>query len=667
MFLRFPARARRLTAVLAATALLGVGASAAAAAAPALPAAANTPFVTRDGSQLRIGGKPFRFAGSNNYYLHYQSATARDNVLDKAAAVGFDVLRTWGWFDTGTADGANPTAGSQNGVYLQYWDGTGHPKYNDGPNGLARLDAVIARAAQDHLRLVIPFTNNWADFGGMDKYVEWAGDSHHDDFYTDPKIRGWFQDYIAHLLNHTNTITGVKYKDDPTIMTWELANEPRCVGSGRYPRSAGCTTGTLTSWADGVSTFIKSVDRRHLVSVGDEGFFADQPGTDDWTHNGGEGVDTVALAALPNIDVMSYHLYPDGWGKTADWGTQYILDHAKAARKIRKPVMLGEFGYRDKATRNTVYQRWTDAVYASGTNGALYWILSDALDDGTLYGDYDGFTVYCPSPVCTTIGDFSRRMRGTKLTFPPVADDDTTTVEFGSNASLTVTANDIFWLPAVRINTKSVDLDPAAPGTQTTRTVTAGTFRAAAGGVVSFTPVDGFAGRAATTYTVADNLGRVSNAATVTVTVKPSPTAPQILFDFEDGVQGWAPASFNPTAGSVATTTAFHADGTQGLRISATDGGWFGATLAAPVDLSARAELSFASPSANGSFAVSFQSGPALAWCQGDAKPVDGWPGVYAMDLTAVAPGCPGIADVRTVNIYVGGNQQQSIDAVTIS
>jgi mannan endo-1,4-beta-mannosidase len=666
MILRLPARARRLTAVLTAIALLALGSPVAASAAPPAPAATNPPFVTRDGSQLQVGGNPFRFAGTNNYYLLYQSPTARNNVIDKAASSGFDVLRTWGWFDTGTADGTAPTSGSQNGVYLQYWDNTGHPKYNDGPDGLARLDAVIARARQDHLRLVIAFTNNWADFGGMDKYVEWAGDSHHDDFYTDPTIRKWFQDYIAHLLNHTNTVTGVKYKDDPTIMTWELANEPRCIGSGKYPRSADCSTSTITSWAGGVSSFIKSVDRRHLVSVGDEGFFADQPTSDDWTHNGGEGVDTVALASLPNVDVMSYHLYPDGWGKTADWGTQYILDHAKAAKKIHKAVMLGEFGLKDKSVRNPVYQRWTDAVYASGTNGALYWILSDALDDGTRYGDYDGFTVYCPSPVCTTISDFSRRMRGTGLTFAPVADDDIATVDFATGAAIKVTGNDIFWLPAVRIDPRTVDLDPAA-GIQRTRTTATGTFTADASGTVSFVPAEGFAGRTTITYTVADNLRRTSNQASITVTVKPSPTGTRTLFDFENGVQGWAPATFNATAGSTATTTAFHADGAQSLQITGTDGGWFGATLADPLDLSARSELSFASPSANGSFAVSFQTGPGYDWCQGDARPADGQTGEYVLDLTAVAAGCPGINDVRTVNVYVGGGQQQMIDAMTIS
>src|SRR6185437_10901910 len=65
----------------------------------------------------------------------------------------------------------------------------------------------------------------------------------------------------------------------------------------------------------------------------------------------------------------------------------------------------------------------------------------------------------------------------------------------------------------------------------------------------------------------------VSNPAVVTVTVKPQPGAALELFDFEDVVQGWGPDDFNPTAGTVATTTAFHTDGVQGLQLTGTDGG----------------------------------------------------------------------------------------------
>lgn len=37
------------------------------------PEAGGGGFVTRQGKDLRLDGKPFRFAGSNNYYLMYKS------------------------------------------------------------------------------------------------------------------------------------------------------------------------------------------------------------------------------------------------------------------------------------------------------------------------------------------------------------------------------------------------------------------------------------------------------------------------------------------------------------------------------------------------------------------------------------------------------------------
>ncbi len=365
-------------------------------------------FVRAVGPQLVLDGQPYRFAGTNNYYLMYKSQYMVDDVLTAAASSSFRVLRTWGSLENGDDD-SDSTEDKGDGVYFQYWDGT-QPAFNDDADGLEHLDYVVAKAGQLGIRLVIPLVNNWGDFGGMDQYVAWRGGrTYHDQFYTDPVIRQWFTDWIAHLLNRTNTITGVRYKDDPTILMWELANEPRCTGSGQFPASLFCGTQTVTNWANDISTFIKKIDRHHLVSVGDEGFYC-LPFRSDWTENCSQGVDTLALASLPNVDVMSFHLYPDTWGKDAAWGTQWIQRHFADASRVGKPAMLGEFGLQDESLRNPVYQEWTDAVLASGGSGALNWILSGKQDDGSLYADYDGFTVYCPSPVCATLVDFSKKM-----------------------------------------------------------------------------------------------------------------------------------------------------------------------------------------------------------------------------------------------------------------
>ena len=109
-----------------------------------------------------------------------------------------------------------------------------------------------------------------------------------------------------------------------------------------------------------MSRHIKSVDRHHLVGVGDEGFFCDDPAHEDWTRNCGEGVDTVALTRLPAVDLMSFHIYPAAWGKDLAWTHDWIARHVREADRVGKPVLWGEFGWLDKATRNTVYKEWTD-------------------------------------------------------------------------------------------------------------------------------------------------------------------------------------------------------------------------------------------------------------------------------------------------------------------
>ncbi|OUC90853.1 cellulase family glycosylhydrolase [Streptosporangium minutum] len=570
-------------------------------------------LVTRRGSHLTLDGKPFRFAGTNSYYLMYKSKTMVDDVFARAKKADLSVIRTWGFLDIGHQDGSDSIHHKEDGVYFQYWDGS-KPAYNDGADGLAHLDYVLWKARQSGIKLVIPFVNNWSAYGGIDQYVRWAKGQHHDDFYTDPTIKGWYKNWISHLLNRVNPLTGVAYKDDPTVMAWELANEPRCKGSGNYPTSPSCSTTTLTTWADEISRHVKAVDSEHLLSVGDEGFYC-RPGGADFTEDCSEGIDTVALTRLPKIDLMSLHLYPDHWSKDAAWGTTWIRRHLSDARAIGKPVLLGEFGLQDKATRNPTYQRWLETFVLGGGDGFMYWMIAGTQDDGTLYPDYDGFTVYCPSPVCQTVTNASAMMRGRLPIFAPVADHDSAVTPYGTAVTVDAVANDIAYL--VKIRPSSLDLAPAKAGRQKTLTTAQGTFTAASG-TVTFTPADGFSGRASATYTVRDTLLRLSDTAEITVTVKSDPGAAITLFSFEEGVQGWGPASWQSDAGSVAHSDEFASDGTHGLRVDATGGGWFGATLAEPIDLSAKGtlKLDLRSATVGTSTSVAFQTGPGHTWCQ---------------------------------------------------
>ena len=44
------------------------------------------------------------------------------------------------------------------------------------------------------------------------------------------ECRSAFKTYVKNIINRRNTITGVLYRDDPTIMAWDLANEPYVLG-----------------------------------------------------------------------------------------------------------------------------------------------------------------------------------------------------------------------------------------------------------------------------------------------------------------------------------------------------------------------------------------------------------------------------------------------------
>lgn len=610
-------------------------------------------FVKRDESELRLNGKPFRFGGANNYYLMYKSQAMVDDVLTTAAANNFNVIRMWGSLEIGNQDGSNSINGKSDGVYFQYWNGSA-PAYNDGEDGLKRLDYAIYKAGQLNLKLVIPFVNNWNAFGGIDQYVRWRGGQYHDEFYTDPLIRQWYKNWIAHLLNRTNSYTGVQYKNDPTIMTWELANEPRCKSAGAYPASPTCTTQTLTTWADEMSTYIKSIDKNHLVSVGDEGFYC-IPGATDWTENCGEGVDTIAFTRLKNIDVMSLHLYPDSWGKDAAWGTQWIARHIRDAKANRKAVMLGEFGLLDKNIRNPVYKQWTDTVLRNGGNGALFWILSGKQDDGTLYPDYDGFTVYCPSPVCTMLSNFGQMMAGRRDYFPPVADNDSAITNFNTPVTLDPAANDIAYGRAMIVR-GSLDLDPATAGQQTNRTIAGqGTFTLQSDNTVTFTPVSGFAGKVTASYTIQDSRGQTSNVANLIVTVKPDPTAAIKLFSFEDGTQGWAPGNWQGNVGTVAQSTRFATDGSASLQVDATSGAWFGLDFSSSVNLTGKTRLKFdlKTGAAGTSQSVALKLGDSYTWCQAP------WSNINAnttttvdIDLTNLGCSAPDLSKVQSIYVW---------------
>ena len=611
---------------------------------------AQSSFVQATNGQLVVDGQPFRFAGTNNYYLMYSPQTQVDTIFDTASANGFKVLRTWAWIDIGFADGTQSVAGKPNGIYFHYWTGTA-PAFNDDDNGLKRLDYVIYKASQSGIRLILPFTNNWTDFGGMDQYVRWRGLKTHDAFYTDPTIRGWYQDYIQHLLTRVNSYSGIAYKDDPAILGWELANEPRCSGSGLYPASSACTTRTLTDWAGEMASFIKSIDPNHLVSAGDEGFYC-QPDAprNDWTLNCTQGVDTIALAQAPGIDWMSFHLYPGGWARSVDWGTQWVTSHFNDAAAIGKPALMGEFGYESGSVRLPAYKQWTDALLAARGAGGLFWWL-------TRQSAYDSFDVACPGAVCALMTNLGPQLdAGQTFDFAPIVDDHEFKVEFETPATLNPLTNAIAYNNAT-LDPATMTLDPDAR------------FALQSDGTIRFTPAPGFAGKTAVRYTIADSGGRVSNAGQIRVTVNAPAGASFTLFSFETGTEGWDQGGWQPSIGTVAVSTDWSTDGSQSLKVSSTGDGWFGVTLSPAQNWIGKTKFTYQVKTLDKgtSAAGVIKVGNNYLWCQSDFGFVPaGTEALLEVDLTKMSCGTPDLSKVQEMYVWFSGGGTYYLDAVRI-
>jgi mannan endo-1,4-beta-mannosidase len=386
---------------------------AASACAPALPPAA--PRAPEPNATFEVDGQPLCFTGSSNYYAIYKPRPMVDDLFRAASELKLRVLRVWGMLDRGSLDGTVPNvdgSGEKDGVYFQYWDpATGRAAYNDGENGLARLDYVLAAAARHDIKLIVVLTNNWRAFGGIDQYLTWYGRAHHHEFFTAPELKQAYRNWVEHVLTRVNSVNGRRYHDDPTIFAWELANEPRCKSGGAFDSTVGWDTTTITSWADEMSSFVKSLDSNHLVSVGDEGFL--DAGGRHWTYQASDGVDHTALTALQHVDFGTFHLYPDDWGTPQGFEEQWIEDHLDVARRLGKPTVLEEYGLkaaRGSEQRLASYRRYDELVLRHGGSASMPWMLAGN-EGNARYPDYDGFTFYRDDALGKQLASYAKAFR----------------------------------------------------------------------------------------------------------------------------------------------------------------------------------------------------------------------------------------------------------------
>ena len=346
------------------------------------PAAADA-FVRTAGAQFTLGGKPFFITGVNNHYLPWGSEAEVTRVLDGAVAMGANVVRTFLQPVIGSPDdAAKPTiwsfhrdqADSSNlnvhGNYLLYWDSESQSMgINIGLNGIQKVDFFISEAKKRGLRLIIAFLDFWAYTGGAQQVRSWYGSTDRNQFFfADPRPRRDYKDWVGFILHRRNPLTGTAYRDDATIMAWELMNEPEAPLPLR------------NAWIEEMASYVKSLDANHLVATGEDRL------------NG-------AGFSMPAIDFVTWHGYPKYYDLTPEQFDRLITRNCALAAQHRKPVVLEEFGYarsNSKPNQAQAYKMWLDTMSGDpDCAGWLVWRLVGRQDSGAFPADtFDQFDVY---------------------------------------------------------------------------------------------------------------------------------------------------------------------------------------------------------------------------------------------------------------------------------
>ncbi len=342
-----------------------------------LDGSSQSSFVRRKGGQFSINGQPYYYIGVNYWYggllgLNQNKEKGIDRLrkeLDFLKSKGVNNLRV-----LAGAEGSGLVHGVERvGPPLQTEKGKFNASVLDG------LDILLDEMNRRDMKAILFFSNNWEWSGGFLQYLRWnnqiedsvfsrklSWDEMRDyvsKFYTCAPCKADYLKQVAYILNRTNRVTGKKYTDDPAIMAWELANEPRPM----RPAS----NNAYRQWVSDVAAFIKSKDRNHLVTTGHEG----EMGTESL-----QLFETVH--ADKNIDYLTIHIWPKNWSwfgtetmeqdfpKVISRTTDYIHKHAAVARKLNKPLVVEEFGLPrdhhsfDVTATTTLRDRYYDTVFS---------------------------------------------------------------------------------------------------------------------------------------------------------------------------------------------------------------------------------------------------------------------------------------------------------------
>ncbi|MCC8188568.1 MAG: beta-mannosidase [Bacteroides sp.] len=358
---------------------------------------ASHPFIRVEDGKFIRNGQPYYYVGTNFWYGAILGSEGeggdRERLLrelDFMKSIGIDNLRVLVGSDgsRGITAKVEPTLQVAPGVY------------ND--TLLAGLDYLLMEMGKRDMVAVLYLNNSWEWSGGYSQYLEWAGYGkapvpaedgwpeymeYVQQFVQSDSAKALFARYVEDMITRVNRYTHIKYVDDPTIMSWQIGNEPRAFSDANKPAFA--------AWMADVAAQIRSLDANHLISSGSEG-----------KHGCEQDMDLFEkIYADANIDYLNFHMWPYNWG----WAPQdslseslerakanskaYIDEHMVLARKYRKPAVMEEFGFpRDgfrfsRESTTTTRDAYYEYIFSLITDKDLY----DGLFAGANFWAWGGF------------------------------------------------------------------------------------------------------------------------------------------------------------------------------------------------------------------------------------------------------------------------------------
>lgn len=321
---------------------------------PTTAKASTGSFVTRNGVNLNLNGQPYRFTGINIYNANSNRWCwyAMDgHILDDSLAA------------------INPSGGVFRAWFFQQLATT------NGVRDWTAFDRSITAARNHGFRVIATLIDQWGDCGASTspgygyKDETWYRSRYNN---VDPlgttSYLGWVQEVAA------------RYKDDPTVLAWQLVNEAEVKTSANGSCAVGAAQ-ILKDFAANVSGVIKGIDPNHLVSLGTIGS----------GQCGAQGAEYSDVHNVATIDLCEYHDYSPNDPMPGDVfnGLQLRINQCNA---LDKPLFIGESGIKPVdvggtvASRARAFQAKLTTQFAAGVVGDLVWAWDK---NGSLLDNYD--------------------------------------------------------------------------------------------------------------------------------------------------------------------------------------------------------------------------------------------------------------------------------------